>query len=88
MLQILFCPNKVRHHFDASSNWDLDAVLSSKTIKEFDDRFTSRQFGYSDVKEYYSDACLVGKLKQMRIPVLALNAEDDPFQVILIFSTN
>jgi predicted alpha/beta-fold hydrolase len=28
-------------------------VLSSKTIKEFDDRFTSRQFGYSDVKEYY-----------------------------------
>jgi abhydrolase domain-containing protein 1/3 len=56
-------------------------VLSSKTIKEFDDRFTSRLFGYTDVKDYYNDACLVGKLKLMKIPVLALNAEDDPFQV-------
>lgn len=43
--------------------------------------FTSRQFGYSDVKEYYKDACLVGKINNIKIPVLALNAEDDPFQV-------
>jgi predicted alpha/beta-fold hydrolase len=38
------------------------------------------------VKEYYKDACLVGKIHKMKIPVLALNAEDDPFQVSRFFS--
>lgn len=71
---------EVKHHFVESTLWDLESVFSSKTIKEFDDRFTCRQFGYSDYKEYYSHACLAGKLNQIRIPVLALNAEDDPFQ--------
>ena len=55
-------------------------MFSSQTIKEFDARFTSRQFGYNDVKEYYTDACLAGKVSKLKIPVLALNAEDDPFQ--------
>lgn len=70
---------QVKHHF--SGMWDLENVFSSRTIREFDSRFTSPLFGYNDVKEYYKDACLAGKLDQIKVPLLALNAIDDPFSV-------
>ncbi len=70
----------MKHHFDKSSLWDLDKVFSSRTIRDFDSHFTSPLFGYSDVREYYADASLAGKLHNIHIPVLALNALDDPFQ--------
>ena len=63
---------------------DFNTVLSSTTVKEFDSSFTACQFGYKDVDDYYSDACLRGKIKNIKIPVLAINAEDDPFQVSFI----
>lgn len=73
-----------KDHFSNSSlDLDLEEVFSSRTIKEFDDRFTCRLFGYADYKEYYTHARLAGKLDRIKVPVLALNAEDDPFQVIL-----
>ena len=61
----------------------MDKVLSSRTVREFDSLFTSPQFGYKDVKEYYTDACIALKVQNIKVPVLALNAEDDPFQVRL-----
>ena len=70
---------EVQHHFMQSSQWDLDDVYKSQTIKEFDERFTCRQFGYSSYREYYTHAKIKGKIGQIKIPVLALNAEDDPF---------
>ena len=69
---------EVKQHFE-NSIWDLEHVFSSKTIKEFDERFTCRQFGYENYKEYYAHAKIAGKIDKIRIPVLALNAEDDPF---------
>lgn len=72
---------EVRHHFDSNALWDLEKVFSSATIREFDSRFTTHMFGYSDVNEYYTDATMVGKLDRIKIPYLAINAKDDPFQV-------
>ena len=63
---------EVKHHFDKNELWDLKHVFSSTTIKEFDSRFTIHQFGYNDVTEYYSDARLVGKLSNIKVPFLAL----------------
>ena len=54
-------------------------VFQSSTIKEFDQRFTSKLFGYKDYKEYYTDARIKGKITKIKVPTLALNAEDDPF---------
>ena len=56
-------------------------MFSSRTIREFDSRFTAPQFGYPSEREYYEDAKLAGKLGRIRVPTLALNAEDDPCQV-------
>ncbi|CAI9739203.1 Hypothetical predicted protein [Octopus vulgaris] len=61
------------HHFD------MDYVMKSQTIKEFDDRFTAKLFGYGTWEKYYRDACLNDKLHLIKIPLLCLNAADDPF---------
>lgn len=60
--------------------WNLDEVHKSKTVREFDAAFTTKHFGYSDVEHYYSAATLHDKLGSIRVPVLFLNAADDPFQ--------
>lgn len=55
-------------------------MLQSKTIREFDSRFTAVQFGFRDVEEYYRMACLHDKLDNIKVPLLCLTAADDPFQ--------
>jgi len=68
-----------KDHFD-KGKYAFDSVFSSRTVKQFDQSFTAPQFGYKDVDEYYKDACLVGNVKHIKVPVLAINAHDDPFQ--------
>ena len=41
---------EAHHHFVHSKLWDLDHVYKSKTVKEFDERFTCHQFGYRNVR--------------------------------------
>lgn len=59
---------------------DMDQVLKSRTIKEFDIHFTSKHFGFKDVDHYYNAATLHNKLHRIAVPLLCLSAADDPFQ--------
>lgn len=52
----------------------------SKTIREFDSSYTTKQFGYKDVESYYTDATIHDKLHKIEVPLLCLSAGDDPFQ--------
>ena len=52
--------------------------LQSTTIREFDDRFTAPMFGYPTWEDYYKDACVHDKVHSLEVPVLCLNAADDP----------
>ncbi|KAL1377899.1 hypothetical protein pipiens_004108 [Culex pipiens pipiens] len=65
---------------DKKFDWDMDRVLKSKTIKEFDSLFTSKHFGYKNVDAYYAQATLHNKLHKIKVPLLCLSAADDPFQ--------
>lgn len=64
----------------STNDVDMDRVLQSKTIKEFDSHFTSKHFGFRDVEHYYSEATLHVKLHKIKVPLLCLSAADDPFQ--------
>ncbi|BET02908.1 Abhydrolase domain containing [Nesidiocoris tenuis] len=59
---------------------NINNILKSKTIKEFDSLYTCKQFGYDSVEAYYSAATLHNKVHQINVPTLCLNAADDPFQ--------
>lgn len=65
---------------DGDHGWDMEQVLQSRTIKEFDSHFTSKHFGFNDVDEYYDAATLHNKLDMIKTPLLCLSAADDPFQ--------
>nr|CAD7461416.1 unnamed protein product [Timema tahoe] len=64
----------------ASGPWDYDQVKKSRTIREFDATFTVKQFGFKDIDDYYTQATMHEKLHLIKIPLLCLNAADDPFQ--------
>lgn len=51
----------------------------ARTIREFDERFTSIMFGYPSNDHYYHDASPVHRLKSVQVPMLCLNAADDVF---------
>lgn len=60
-------------------NYDMEQVLKCRTIREFDEHFTSKQFGYKSSDHYYTDASIHNKIHALQVPVLTLNAADDPF---------
>ncbi|EEB20462.1 alpha/beta hydrolase domain containing protein 1,3, putative [Pediculus humanus corporis] len=59
---------------------DLDQIVKSRTVREFDTRFTAKHFGYENVSEYYTEASLHTKIPLMKVPTLCLSAADDPMQ--------
>lgn len=58
---------------------DLDAVLRSRTLREFDDRLTAPVHGFRDASDYYASSSSDRFLPAIRTPTLLLHAEDDPF---------
>jgi uncharacterized protein len=50
-----------------------------QTVREFDDAITAPQFGYRDAQEYYEAASAKRVIGEVRVPILAITAEDDPF---------
>lgn len=60
--------------------YDINDVLKASSIREFDEAFTAKTFGFPSHKEYYTESSLVLKpLEKIQIPMLYLNARDDPF---------
>ncbi len=58
---------------------DLDGIDRIETFEEFDNRYTARLHGFNDAHDFYSKASTVDKLKDIRCPVLIVNALNDPF---------
>ncbi|CAL1538386.1 unnamed protein product [Lymnaea stagnalis] len=67
------------HLFENHLDIDTSHVLQSESIRDFDERFTSKLFGYSSVDHYYTEASLYTKVHHLAKPVLCLSAADDPF---------
>jgi len=49
------------------------------TVRQFDDAITAPQFGYRDAQEYYEAAGAKRVIGEVRVPMLVIAAQDDPF---------
>jgi predicted alpha/beta-fold hydrolase len=59
--------------------FDKDAMLASKTLREFDNVVTAPLHGFKDTDDYWTRASSKPGLVNVRVPTLLLNAQNDPF---------
>ncbi|KAG2197160.1 hypothetical protein INT47_009467 [Mucor saturninus] len=57
---------------------DLEEVLAAKTIREYDDACTKKMSNYTTVNNYYRDGSCSRVIEHVRVPLLCINALDDP----------
>jgi predicted alpha/beta-fold hydrolase len=55
------------------------AILSARSIWEFDERFSAPRNGYSSAAEYYERNAAKGFLDSVAVPTLVIHALDDPW---------
>ncbi|MDI9246912.1 alpha/beta fold hydrolase [Marinobacter sp. CHS3-4] len=58
---------------------DVSGFENIRTFHEFDDRFTAPLHGFKDAQDYWRNCSALGRLKDIRVPALMVNAKDDPF---------
>ncbi len=59
--------------------YDTSELHLVRTLREFDDRFTSRAHGFEGADDYYHRASSIRVIDKIHIPTLIVHAQDDPF---------
>lgn len=54
-------------------------IVGARTLWDFDDRFTARRTGFASADDYYVANSSKAFLGGIRVPTLAIHAQDDPF---------
>ena len=67
---------KQKRHEDKLS---IEEINSIKTLKDFDDVYTSKAHGFKDALDYYDKASSLQYLPYIKTPTLILNALNDSF---------
>eukprot|EP00241_Pyramimonas_parkeae_P010264 CAMPEP_0114255896 /NCGR_PEP_ID=MMETSP0058-20121206/17838_1 /TAXON_ID=36894 /ORGANISM="Pyramimonas parkeae, CCMP726" /LENGTH=262 /DNA_ID=CAMNT_0001370375 /DNA_START=186 /DNA_END=972 /DNA_ORIENTATION=+ len=68
--------------FDGMDNgFDVDMAVNCPDIRSFDDSITRISFGFGSVDEYYQACSSANKIGNVAIPLLCIQAEDDPISV-------
>lgn len=55
------------------------AILSARSLLDFDDRFVAPRNGFADAADYYARCSASGFLAAIRVPTLVIHALDDPW---------
>jgi uncharacterized protein len=59
--------------------YPLNGIGPVRSVREFDDKITAPQFGYRDAQDYYDAVGAKKVIAQVRVPMLMITAQDDPF---------
>ncbi|MGO3294613.1 MAG: YheT family hydrolase [Marinobacter sp.] len=58
---------------------DVSGFDKIQSFHEFDDRYTAPLHGFKGAADYWAQCSALGRLKDIRVPALMVNAADDPF---------
>ena len=67
-----------RHERDLARHIDVEGIRNIKSIREFDELFTSVLGGFEDAFDYYRQASASPWLGKIRVPTLVLHSKRDP----------
>ena len=56
---------------------DVNFLLNDNNLKNFDDFYTAKIFGFSCADEYYRNVSSVNEMKNVNVPLLCISARDD-----------
>ena len=59
--------------------YDLSSLALIRTIRDFDEEFTSISHGFVNADDYYYRSSAVRVIEHIRLPTLIIHSEDDPF---------
>src|SRR5271169_195521 len=65
--------------------YPLNGIGPVRSVREFDDKITAPQFGYRDAQDYYDAVGAKKVVAQVRVPMLMITAQDDPFVPFELF---
>jgi predicted alpha/beta-fold hydrolase len=60
-------------------SYDISGLRKVRTIRQFDDRYTSIDGGFRNADDYYEKSSALPLIKHIRKPTLIVHAQDDPF---------
>ncbi|MFA6930215.1 MAG: alpha/beta fold hydrolase [Lentisphaeria bacterium] len=58
---------------------DLASLAQIRNFRDFDDRFTAPLMGFKNAEDYWRKASACSWLKNLKVPTLLVNPENDPF---------
>jgi len=68
-----------RKHELFPERYPIRGLPQVRTVRQFDDVITAPQFGYRDAQGYYENVGAKRVAAQVRVPMLIITAQDDPF---------
>jgi predicted alpha/beta-fold hydrolase len=60
-------------------NYPRNGFGAVRSVREFDDKITAPQFGFRDAQDYYDAVGAKKVVAHVRVPMLMITAQDDPF---------
>jgi predicted alpha/beta-fold hydrolase len=58
---------------------DISGFDAIRSFHEFDDRYTAPLHGFRNAQDYWAQCSALGRMRDIRVPALMVNAADDPF---------
>ena len=68
-----------RKHTMFPERYPITGLAPVRTVRQFDDVITAPQFGYRNAQDYYDNVGAKRVAAQIRVPMLMITAQDDPF---------
>ena len=69
---------RTKHKF-FPGRYDLSKLIAVRTIRDFDEHFTSVANGFLNADDYYYRCSSIRVAENIRVPTLIIHSEDDPF---------